>query len=269
MIFLLLLLIGLLAGVLAGLLGIGGGLLFTPVLFFLFRDKGIANPVLWAVGSSLFCTFISALSSSIRQRQQRNSYWKEGLKVGLLGVAGTFAGKQVVSASFFNDQLFASVFIGILLLTAMLFIRQGSLVESERRPVDEPLSGLQSLLAGGAGGFVAVLAGIGGGGVIVPALNLGFRLRIVKAVSISSLAIVFISAGGWVQMALSAPHAAGLTGYTLGYVDFGADLPLVLGGFMGGFAGAWLNIRVPRRILQWLFGLLALALAVKMMTEVF
>ena len=86
--FFILLLLGIAAGVLAGLFGIGGGILFTPILFLLFNDAGVSDPVLWTIGSSLFCTFIASTGSSLRQYRQDNFFLKEGTAVGLLGAAG-------------------------------------------------------------------------------------------------------------------------------------------------------------------------------------
>ena len=77
-----LLVIGIFTGIIAGIFGIGGGVLFTPILFFLFNSAGVEQPVAWTIGTSLFCTFSAALSSSIQQRNQKNSYLKEGIRVG-------------------------------------------------------------------------------------------------------------------------------------------------------------------------------------------
>lgn len=78
---LLLLLVGLVAGVLAGLLGIGGGIIFTPVLFLLFEGAGVEDPVLWTIASGLFCTFIAASGSIVRQYLQNNIFGLKGLNL--------------------------------------------------------------------------------------------------------------------------------------------------------------------------------------------
>lgn len=267
MIFLLLL-IGLLAGILAGLLGIGGGILFTPALFLLFHNAGIEHPVLWSIGSSLFCTFVSALSSSIRQRQQRNFYWQEGLSVGLFGIVGTFAGKQVTTSPFYSEMEFTILFSLVLLFAAYMFLRRGNHAGKRKEKSTGQLKVKQTSVVGGIGGFLASLAGIGGGAAMVPLLNLAYHKPMEKAVSISSLAIVLISLGGWGQLAWMDVTAAGITHYTLGYVDFGAALPLVIGGFSGGFAGAWINLKIKRRYLQWGFAALAIVVAIKLLSEV-
>ena len=74
-----LLILGLIAGLIAGVFGVGGGIIFTPVLFFLFEQAGISNSVPWAVASGLMCTWITALASVVRQNNQQHLFLKEGL----------------------------------------------------------------------------------------------------------------------------------------------------------------------------------------------
>ncbi len=127
----------------------------------------------------------------------------------------------------------------------------------------------QSVITGGLGGFVAALAGIGGGGVMVPLMNLVYKKKFVKSVSISSLAIVIISLSAWLQLGFSGNNVETLTTYHWGYVDFGAALPLAIGGLIGGLVGAFINLRVKRQYLQYAFAVLAVVMAVKLISEVF
>jgi len=89
----LLIILGVLAGLMAGFFGVGGGLLFSPILFFLFTSLEVASPVSWTVGTALFCTFIAASSSTIQQRSHQNMFWKEGITIGVFGAFGIYLGK--------------------------------------------------------------------------------------------------------------------------------------------------------------------------------
>lgn len=267
---LILLVVGLAAGVLAGLFGVGGGILFTPALFLVFSEAGVARPVIWTIASSLFCTFVSALSSSVRQGQQQNLYWSQGIRVGIFGAVGTFVGKQLSTSVYYSEQEFVVFFSLLLLFAAYVFARRGRQKSEQSDPsAIDTIRFRRGSLIGGAGGFLASLAGIGGGTAMVPLMNLYYKLPIKQAVSVSSLAIVIISLAGWLQLGAMDPSGGGLTAYSFGYVDFGAALPLVIGGLAGGFAGAWLNLKLNRRLLQWGFALLALSVAVKLLTDVF
>ncbi|SMO54609.1 sulfite exporter TauE/SafE family protein [Fodinibius sediminis] len=264
-----LLLLGVVAGMVAGLFGLGGGILFTPILFVVFNDAGIEDPVVLTIGSSLFCTFIASLGSSIRQFQQQNFYWSEGIRVGLLGAAGIFAGKVVITSGYYSQQVFVIFFSLLLVYVAYMFYRRGSRKTKKIRHDQWPISWRQSVVTGGLGGFVAALAGIGGGGVMVPLMNLWYKKGFVKSVSVSSLAIVLISLSGWVQLAFFNGTTRALTSYHIGYVDFGAALPLAAGGLLGGFVGALFNLKINRQYLQYAFAVLAVGMAIKLLTEVF
>lgn len=264
-----LLTLGVVAGIVAGLFGLGGGILFTPILFVVFSDAGFQDPVVLTIGSSLFCTFVATTGSSIRQFVQQNFYWIEGLKVGFMGVIGVSLGKQVITSPYYSQQEFVIFFSILLLYVSYMFFRRGSQKTADLKNDVEPVSWYQASVTGGLGGFVAALAGIGGGGVMVPVMNLLFKKDFVKTVSISSLAIIFISLSGWLQLGITGDEVETLTRYNWGYVDFGAAFPLAVGGLLGGFAGAYINIKLSRRILQYAFSALAVGMAVKMLSEVY
>ncbi|MEX0844747.1 MAG: sulfite exporter TauE/SafE family protein, partial [Balneolaceae bacterium] len=197
-----LLLIGLIAGILAGLLGIGGGIIFTPVLYFLFDGAGVEQPVLWTIASGLFCTFIAASGSIVRQYLQDNIFWGEGLKLGLMGIIGVFLGKLVITSPYYSRTEFVIFFSIMLLYVAYMMFGRGKDEEDEYNRVFNNLGNSQAFVTGGLGGFVAALAGVGGGGVMVPIMNLFYNQPFKKAVSVSHLAMILMVTSGWVQLAL-------------------------------------------------------------------
>tara|TARA_R100000908_G_scaffold45503_4_gene21729 strand:- start:19471 stop:20283 length:813 start_codon:yes stop_codon:yes gene_type:complete len=258
---LILLLIGLAAGILAGLLGIGGGIIFTPVLYFLFEGAGVEDPVIWTIASGLFCTFVAASGSLVRQYMQQNIFWGEGIKLGLMGAVGVFVGKQVLTSAYYSQTEFVIFFSAMLLYAAYMMFGRGKDKGDEYDRQFEPMQLKQSFVTGGIGGFVASLAGVGGGGVMVPIMNLFYKQPFRKAVSVSHLAMIIMVTSGWGQLALEPGAISGITEYTIGFVDFGAALPLSAGGLVGGFGGALLNHRIKRKYLQWGFAILAIAMA--------
>ncbi len=266
--FELLLLIGLFAGVLAGLLGIGGGIIFTPVLYFLFDEQGVENPVLWTIGSGLFCTFVAAVGGTVRQYIQDNFYLKEGVFLGVLGMIGIFLGKQIITSPYYNREAFVIFFSCMLLYAAFMLFQRGRDKTDERSRTFSVIGFKTAFITGGIGGFVAALAGVGGGGIMVPMMNLFFKQPFKKSVSVSQLAMVIMVCSGWVQLAFLSPMDAGITTVTYGYVDFGASLPLSIGGLCGGFVGALWNQKINRTYLQWGFALLAFVMASRLIWSI-
>jgi uncharacterized membrane protein YfcA len=236
---LILLVIGVLTGILAGMLGIGGGLIFTPVLYWLFQEAGVERPELWAIGTSLFCTFASSLGGSLRHHLRSSAYIREGLTAGGFGVIGTAIGKLVSVSPYFTGLEFR------ILITTLLVYSIGQLIYKTffSRQLGKPQDNQDRTLAlkelaviGLAGGFIATLAGIGGGLLMVPIMHLAMKQSYKRTVSLSELAIVVISAAGAAQLWM--------------YVDVVLAMPLLVGSFVGAFFGVWLHDKTDMRLMK-------------------
>ncbi|MGF1671532.1 MAG: sulfite exporter TauE/SafE family protein [Balneolaceae bacterium] len=268
MLLFILLLLGIFTGILAGLFGLGGGILFTPILFTIFQEQGVQNPTAWAIGTSLFCNFIAAGSSSFQQFKKQNMFWRQGVIVGLFGIAGVFVGKEIVLSPFYTETVFILFFCLLLVLTAISYFRRGKSID--RQAINTRPVGIGSgSVTGGTAGIVAATAGLGGGIVMVPIMNLFYKMSIGRSVSISSFAIVIISFAGWLQYALVQPPIASINSYTIGYVDFGSALPLVLGAVAGGIIGVNINHKINRTLLQYGFSFTVIIVALYMLIRLF
>lgn len=268
MLFLILVICGVVGGIIAGLFGLGGGVIFTPILYMIFSSSEISNPATWAIATSLFCTFTASLSSSIQQRKERNFYWREGIITGLFGSVGVYFGKFVATSQYYTETIFVVFFSLLLLMVSVLFFRKSKQLDNTNEKLEElSLSGAG--LSGSLGGFVAAIAGVGGGIVLVPIINLVFKIRMSKAVSVSSLAIVLISLSGWLQYAFFAGNHIGLTSFTVGLVDFGSGLPLIGGAIAGGLLGVRMNHKLPQSVVQAGFGVVIIIISCLMISRLF
>src|SRR5690554_2133995 len=83
--YLLLVAAGLAAGFIAGLIGVGGGIIFAPVLFFYYQAIGVDPAVVTqlTIGSSLLCTLIAALMSTWVQHRKGAIVPRVALQVGV------------------------------------------------------------------------------------------------------------------------------------------------------------------------------------------
>lgn len=268
-----LLLLGLLAGLIAGLFGVGGGIIFTPVLFFLFEQAGIPNSVPWAVASGLMCTWITSLASVVRQYKQHHLFVKEGLLLGFFGALGISLGKWVLLSPYYSRTEFIVVFSILLFYSAVLMFIRGRKTDTHTDASAEAssptFSPKQASVTGLIGGGIASLAGVGGGGTMVPIMNLFYKQHFRKAVSISHLGMFSMITVGVLQLMAEHPALTGarqsLTQWTLGYVDLGAVNSMGWTALLGAYGGAWLNHKIPRHYLQLGFGLLALAMGTRLL----
>ena len=268
MFILILLLIGFFAGILSGLLGVGGGLIFTPILYYLFISNGVADPVTFTIATSLFCIILVSSSSSYKHIRQKNFNLNDSIYIALFGVVGTSIGKQITTSSYYSEREFTIVFTCILLYTAYSFLKNPS--QKIETDLDEKkLHWWDGLFVGGIGGFVASLVGLGGGIVMVPFLTLIYKKPFYKTVSITSFAIVIISISAVIQFSLTNTSSIAISSYQLGYVDFGTAFPLAFAGIIGANRGAKWSASINKLYLKRVFAILALVEAGRLLVEYF
>lgn len=262
--FVTLLLLGFAAGILSGLLGIGGGMVFTPVMFYLFQFYGVDEPVKWTIGTSLFCSFTSALSSVVPQLRKFRLFMREALWLSLFGVVGTWVAQQIVTSGYYDRGPFAVLFSLVLFYTAWRFFAYNkSSIEQKRMHRPRRMLAKDHAIVGGSAGLVSSLVGIGGGIVVVPFMTLMYHQHIRKVTATSSVVVVLLALSGWLQLAIL-DAGNGITAFTLGFVDIGAAMPLVIGSFAGAIFGLRIAVYVNRKRLQQLFGVLAVLLGMKL-----
>lgn len=85
--------VGALAGVLAGLFGVGGGILFVPVL-----TLGLGLSQLHAEASSLLAILPTVAAGTWRQHRYGNVRYREAVIIGLAAVAGVEGGVQLAES---------------------------------------------------------------------------------------------------------------------------------------------------------------------------
>lgn len=157
---------GIVAGLLAGLLGVGGGIVIVPILYFLFQAFGVSadSAMVIATATSL-ATIVPTSISSIRAHNKKGNVDFALLKVwGIFILAGVLVGSYLVTRV--NGQMLTTLFGIIATLSAlnMLFARKSALFNSL-----PPKAGQAGM--GMSVGLFSSLVGIGGGTLTVPMLT--------------------------------------------------------------------------------------------------
>ena len=158
---------GLISGVLAGLLGVGGGIVIVPVLFFIFQFLGISSATSMSVATGTSLLIIIATSvSSIRAHLK-----KDNVDISLLKLWAPF----MVVGAFFGGWLstrvgglFASGVFGVVAILAALNMMFRTNAKSIFKSLPNKVA--QVFLAF-TNGSISVLMGIGGGTLGVPILT--------------------------------------------------------------------------------------------------
>ena len=156
---------GVLAGLLAGLLGVGGGIVIVPVLFFVFQSLGMGTieAMSLATGTSL-ATIIPTSMSSIRSHHSKgNVDWDLIQKWWPWILVGVIVGGLLISE--FKSTLFILLFA---LIAGFVSLRM--LIGSKASALEMPRMLIQRVVASVIG-FLSVMVGIGGGTLGVPILT--------------------------------------------------------------------------------------------------
>jgi uncharacterized membrane protein YfcA len=253
------LLTGAAAGLSAGLLGIGGGLIIVPILFFIFSHQQIpsAHVMHMALATSLATIIITSLSSARAHHKRGAVLWPIVFDLSPGIVIGAWMGAMFASA--LNSNTLRPVFGVFELLVAIHLLanyKPGKHTTSINRT--------KSITGGVVIGGISSIVGIGGGTLTVPFL-LWHNISIRNAVASSAACGFPIAVAGTVTYIFSGWGMENLPAYTLGYVYLPAFAMIIITSIITAPLGASLAHKLPERTLRLFFAMFLLVLGIKML----
>ncbi|HEB81290.1 MAG TPA: sulfite exporter TauE/SafE family protein [Gammaproteobacteria bacterium] len=246
------------AGFAAGLLGVGGGLIIVPVLYFVFNTQGVEASMIMhmALTTSLASIVITAASSTYAHHKRRAVLWSVFflLTPGIL--LGAWSGGLFASA--IDSRILKGFFAVFELLVAIhLLLKTTPRVHRER------IGKLASAMGGFVIGFVSSLVGIGGGTMTVPFLH-WFNIPMKKAVATSAacgLPIALAGSLSYISASYSLPTGPG----NIGYLNLYALLFIAIASFAFAPVGAKVAHSISEKSLRLSFSALLFALSLGML----
>ncbi|MBO6755138.1 MAG: sulfite exporter TauE/SafE family protein [Roseibium sp.] len=205
---------GVVAGIIAGLLGVGGGIVIVPVLYYMFTVLGIDDAVLMhvAVGTSL-ATILATGTSSARAHWKRGSVDMDLLKRWWWAIAIGVLGGATLAGNISGGALTAVFGVVALAVAANMLLRKDGAALAEKLP-GSPLKETLGVMIGG----VSVMMGIGGGTLGVPTLTLfGYPIR--KAVGTAAAIGLIIAIPGTLLSIYFGLGVEDRPPFSLGYVN--------------------------------------------------
>jgi uncharacterized protein len=203
------------AGFISGFFGVGGGILYVPVLDYFFIMMGIPpnNAFSLAKGTSLAAIVMNSSSAARTHHSQGNVFWKAVLWAGLGSVLGSTLSTQI---SITLDQALVKAIFGVFLFGISIRLMRGKQIKQQYKTERQHAPLLFGI--GAASGFIAGFFGVGGGIIGVPFFMLLAHMSPHRAIGTSS-AVIVIAAG------------VGVLNYVAGGITHQVDIPHALGFF--------------------------------------
>jgi uncharacterized membrane protein YfcA len=239
---LLLIALSLLVGILLGLLGGGGSILTVPILVYL-AGLSAKNAII----TSLIVVCLTSTIAVINHARHGQVCWTVGLTFGMTGMVGAFLGGRL--ATYVPDSLLLVLFAVIMLAASVSMLRNKKTPAPQpsrsclQKPCPQRLPFIALMLDGFLVGSMTGLIGVGGGFLMVPALNNLAGLPIHAAIG-TSLFIIIIQSS-----AALAGHANHMT------IDILLTGLFSAFAIIGSFVGSSLSGKIPGRHLRRGFGL--------------
>ena len=246
-------------GILSSMIGIGGGVLNTPMLliFFGMYISEQDAPATALVGG----LFVSIAATIAYWRQKpRPVIPKIGLILAVLTVPGSLFGvflRTLITAPYVLRLIFGVSLFPLALKMLFAKARGKGDLASELANWDMSQITRRQMVTSLAGAFVggisAGLLGLGGGAVVVPVLTVLMGLPMHAAVATSMFTMVFTTSAGTIYNSM------------LGTVNLYFALAIGLGMLLGGQIGSRLACRVNAIRLKQTFGLIIILPLISMM----
>ena len=251
------------AGFMAGLLGVGGGIIMVPALYYAFTvlDFDIVTRMHLAVGTSLAIIIPTSIISTKTHMEYDAVDFKMVKSFGifiLLGViAGTFLAVSLKTPAL---VLFFSIFAFIVGLF-FIFVRE-KLMENPKK-----ISDLVKNISGIIIGFISVPLGIGGGSLMVPFMRtFGYDIR--KSIGTAAAVGFLIAVSGTITMMTGGKIIDNInTPFSIGYINLLGFIVFVPVTTIMARIGAKAVYKINKNLLSKIFGTFLILVSIRSFFE--
>ena len=251
------------AGFMAGLLGVGGGIIMVPALYYAFTvlDFDIVTRMHLSVGTSLAIIIPTSIISTRTHMEYDAVDFKMVKSFGifiLLGViAGTFLAVNLKTPAL---VLFFSIFAFIVGLF-FIFVRE-KLMENPKK-----ISDLIKNISGIIIGFISVPLGIGGGSLMVPFMRtFGYDIR--KSIGTAAAVGFLIAVSGTITMITGGKVIDNVnTPYSVGYINLLGFIVFVPVTMIMARIGAKAVYKINKKLLSKIFGTFLILVSIRSFFE--
>jgi uncharacterized protein len=251
------------AGFMAGLLGVGGGIIMVPALYYAFTilDYDIATRMHLSVGTSLAIIIPTSIISTKTHMEYNAVDFKMVKSFGIFILLGVILGTYLaVNLRTPQLVLFFSIFAFIVGLF-FIFLRE-KLVENPKK-----ISDLIKNISGVVIGFISVPLGIGGGSLMVPFMRTyGYDIR--KSIGTSAAVGFLISFSGATTLIIGGEIIDNVNApFSIGYINLLGFLVFVPVTMILARIGAKVVYKIDKKLLSKIFGSFLLIVSIRSFVE--
>ncbi len=251
------------AGFMAGLLGVGGGIVMVPALYYAFTvlDFDIVTRMHLSVGTSLAIIIPTSIISTMTHKEYDAVDFKMVRSFGIFILAGVIGGTFLaVNLKTPALVLFFSIF-ALMVGLFFIFLRE-KLVDNPKQ-----ISALVKNISGVIIGFISVPLGIGGGSLMVPFMRtFGYDIR--KSIGTSAAVGFLIAVTGTITMITGGKIIDNVnTPYSVGYINllgFAVFVPVTM---VMARIGAKVVHKIDKKLLSKIFGIFLILVSIRSFIE--
>ena len=251
------------AGFMAGLLGVGGGIIMVPALYYAFTVLGfdIVTRMHLSVGTSLAIIIPTSIISTKTHMEYDAVDFKMVKSFGIFIVLGVIAGTfLVVNFETPTLILFFSIFA---FMTGLFFIfLREQLVENPKR-ISDAVKNISGILIG----FISVPLGIGGGSLMVPFMRtIGYDIR--KSIGTAAATGFLIALSGTITMITGGKIIDNvITPFSVGYINLLGFIVFVPVTMIMARIGAKAVYKINKKLLSKIFGTFLIIVSIRSFFE--
>ena len=251
------------AGFMAGLLGVGGGIIMVPALYYAFTvlDFDIVTRMHLAVGTSLAIIIPPSIISTLTHREHDAVDFNMVKSFGIFILIGVFFGTFLaVNLKTPALVLFFSIFAFMVGLF-FIFLRE-KLVDNPKQ-----ISNLVKNISGILIGFISIPLGIGGGSLMVPFMRtFGYDIR--KSIGTAAAVGFLIAVTGTITMITGGKIIDNVnTPFSLGYINLLGLIVFVPITMIMARLGAKAVYKIDKKILSKIFGTFLILVSIRSFLE--
>ena len=251
------------AGFMAGLLGVGGGIVMVPALYYAFTvlDFDIVTRMHLSVGTSLAIIIPTSIISTMTHKEYDAVDFKMVRSFGVFILAGVIGGTFLaVNLKTPSLVLFFSIF-ALMVGLFFIFLRE-KLVDNPKQ-----ISAIVKNISGVIIGFISVPLGIGGGSLMVPFMRtFGYDIR--KSIGTAAAVGFLIAVTGTITMITGGKIIDNVrTPYSVGYINllgFAVFVPVTM---VMARIGAKVVHKIDKKLLSKIFGIFLILVSIRSFIE--